>query len=56
MSRSQFFFDANKRTSVLMMNGILLSNGYYPVTVLKKIVKFFMQNLPSFMKPATLTI
>lgn len=27
-ARSQFFFDGNKRTSRLMMNGILLDNGY----------------------------
>lgn len=28
MARHQFFFDVNKRTGRLMMNGILLSNGY----------------------------
>ncbi len=27
-ARSQFFYDGNKRTSRLMMNGVLLSNGY----------------------------
>lgn len=27
-ARSQFFFDGNKRTSRLMMNGILLQSGY----------------------------
>ncbi len=27
MARNQFFFDGNKRTGRLMMNGILLSNG-----------------------------
>jgi len=27
-ARSQFFYDGNKRTSRLMMNGLLLSNGY----------------------------
>ena len=27
-ARMQFFFDGNKRTSRLVMNGILLSNGY----------------------------
>lgn len=27
-AKSQFFFDGNKRTSRLMMNGILLDNGY----------------------------
>lgn len=48
MSRSQFFFDANKRTSVLMMNGILLSNGFYPVTVLKKDSEVFYAKLAVF--------
>lgn len=28
MARSQFFYDVNKRTGRLMMNGILLSEGY----------------------------
>ncbi|NRP56627.1 MULTISPECIES: Fic family protein [unclassified Marinobacterium] len=28
MARQQFFYDVNKRTGRLMMNGILLSNGY----------------------------
>ena len=27
-AKSQFFFDGNKRTSRLMMNGILLDSGY----------------------------
>ena len=27
IARNQFFYDANKRTGRLMMNGILLSNG-----------------------------
>jgi len=28
MARNQFFYDVNKRTGRLMMNGILLSTGY----------------------------
>ena len=36
MSRSQFFYDANKRTASLMMNGVLMSNGYLPISVLNK--------------------
>lgn len=28
LAKCQFFFDGNKRTARLMMNGILLSNGY----------------------------
>lgn len=33
-SRSQYFYDGNKRTARLMMNGILLNNGY-PVLNIK---------------------
>lgn len=29
----QFFFDGNKRTSRMIMNGILMSNGHYPISV-----------------------
>ena len=32
-ARNQFFFDGNKRTSQLMMNGILLSNGQHAITI-----------------------
>lgn len=32
-SRTQFFGDGNKRTSQLMMNGILMSEGYSPITI-----------------------
>lgn len=30
---NQFFFDGNKRTGRLMMNGILLDNGYYILNI-----------------------
>ncbi len=30
---NQFFYDGNKRTSRLMMNGVLLSNGYDAISV-----------------------
>lgn len=33
MSRVQFFFDGNKRTSRMMMSGLLLSNGYPMINV-----------------------
>lgn len=55
MSRSQFFFDANKRTSTLMMNGILLSNGYYPLTVLKKDAEQFYAKLSRFYESGNAT-
>lgn len=32
-ARNQFFYDGNKRTGLLMMNGHLLSNGYPPVSI-----------------------
>jgi len=33
MARSQFFWDGNKRTGRLMMNGILLFNGISPILI-----------------------
>lgn len=33
MARNQFFWDGNKRTGRLMMNGILLSNGISPILI-----------------------
>jgi len=35
-ANSKFFFDGNKRTSRLMMNGILLKNGYPILNILAK--------------------
>ena len=32
-ARNQFFFDGNKRTSQLLMNGILLANGQHAITI-----------------------
>ncbi len=32
-ARNQFFYDGNKRTSQLLMNGILLSNGQHAITI-----------------------
>ncbi|TET86950.1 MAG: cell filamentation protein Fic [Sulfurovum sp.] len=34
-AKCQFFYDGNKRTSRLMMNGILLSEGGYPILNIK---------------------
>ncbi len=36
MARNQFFGDGNKRTALTMMNGLLIANGYAPVTVSRK--------------------
>jgi len=48
MSRTQFFFDCNKRTASLMMNGALLSAGYYPIAVLKETTEEFNEKLRTF--------
>ena len=32
-ARNQFFYDGNKRTGLLMLNGHLMSNGYPPLSV-----------------------
>ncbi|SOB60135.1 Cell filamentation protein Fic [Pseudodesulfovibrio profundus] len=32
-ARSQFFWDGNKRTGLLMLNGHLMSNGYCPLSI-----------------------
>ena len=48
LSRSQFFFDANKRTASLVMNGILASNGYLPITFLSKRSDIFHKELGAF--------
>jgi len=47
----QFFFDGNKRTSRLMMNGIMMSNGLYALSIPaeksqdfhEKMVRFYRQ-------------
>ena len=48
ISRSQFFFDCNKRTASLMMNGVLLSEGFYPITVLRETMEEFNEKLRAF--------
>jgi Fic family protein len=48
MSRSQFFHDANKRTSSLMMNGSLIKHGYYPITVMNRDSEEFHNKLTDF--------
>lgn len=48
MSRNQFFFDANKRTASIMMNGCLLRDGYCPITVLSRDAEEFRQKLGRF--------
>lgn len=48
MTRHQPFYDANKRTASLMMNGYLMANGYSPITVLNQNSEEFHRELGSF--------
>jgi Fic family protein len=48
MSRTQFFFDCNKRTASLMMNGVLLTAGYYPIIALRETTEEFNEKLREF--------
>lgn len=48
MTRQQPFYDANKRTASLMMNGCLMANGYSPITVLNQNSEEFHRELGSF--------
>lgn len=48
MARTQFFFDGNKRTASLMMNGCLMLNGYWPITVLNRESVEFYEKLGQF--------
>lgn len=33
VANNQYFYDGNKRTGILLMNGILMSNGYMPISI-----------------------
>ena len=48
MARTQFFHDANKRTASLIMNGILMKEGYYPITIMNKNSEEFHTKLSDF--------
>ena len=48
MARTQFFHDANKRTASLMLNGVLMSEGFYPVTILNHTSEEFHIKLTDF--------
>jgi len=50
MARTQFFHDVNKRTASLMMNGVLMSGGLYPVTILNHNSEEFHTELSAFYK------
>ncbi len=54
MARNQYFYDVNKRTGRLMMNGILLNEGYPAINVKVKdrlefntlMLEFYSKNNP----------
>lgn len=48
MARNQPFYDANERTASLMMNGCLMVNGYFPITVLNQNSEEFHRELGLF--------
>ena len=47
-ARAQFFYDGNKRTGQLMMNGILLSAGYAPMVIFADAQLEYNQKILSF--------
>lgn len=55
MARSQFFYDANKRTASLMMNGVLMLHGFHPITVLNRDSEEFHQRLSLFYETGNAT-
>lgn len=41
IANQQYFWDGNKRTGILLMNGILISNGYMPLSIpAKRILEY----------------
>lgn len=47
-SRTQLFYDCNKRTSLLMLNGVLMSHGYMPFSILNEDRETFNIHLRDF--------
>jgi len=48
MARNQFFYDGNKRTGRLMMNGIILSAGYEAISIPAKRKQAFNEKMIRF--------
>lgn len=48
MERSLFFLNSNSQTASLMMNGVLMSNGYLPITLFVENSRAFRKELPKF--------
>ncbi|MBS9781010.1 MAG: Fic family protein [Gammaproteobacteria bacterium] len=47
-ARNQYFFDGNKRTAQMMMNGFLISNGYCPRTIQRENINEYNQKMYAF--------
>lgn len=48
MARNQYFFDGNKRTGLLMMNGIFISDGLMPFSIPAKSVLEYNEKMVRF--------
>ena len=48
MARNQFFFNANRRTATLMMNGCLMREGYFPITIFHRDGATFYEKFSEF--------
>lgn len=48
MCRNQFFYDANKRTASVMMNGALMREGFHPIAVKNQDADEFHEKLGRF--------
>ena len=47
-ARNQFFWDGNKRTGMLMMNGLLMSEGYIPLNIPASLVHEYNMKMLKF--------
>lgn len=48
LARNQFFYDGNKRTGLLMLNGHLMSHGHAPLSVPAKQLKEYNEGMLRF--------
>ncbi|MFV0432147.1 MAG: Fic family protein [Alphaproteobacteria bacterium] len=47
-ARNQYFYDGNKRTAQLMMNGFLMSHGYAPRSIQQKYLPEYNEKMMEF--------
>lgn len=48
VARNQPFYDANKRTASLLMNGLLMKNGFFPISIHPRNARIFHETLGRF--------